>query len=153
MLLLSLPCAAPAKDPGWQPKKTWVFVVGVLSWKHSDMFGSFPVKNRRDNTLVTFFKQNGVPESQVVYLQDKQATQQRIDSAFTEQLKKLNADDLLIVYYAGHGSKSDNGNDVYLRLGLARPRLARSHPGAGPGRVPGERGGQARGPPRRTARA
>jgi hypothetical protein len=108
------PAATQAKDLGWQPKKTWVFVVGVLSWKHSETYGSFPVKNRRDNALVDFFKQSGVPESQIVYLQDKQATQQRIDSAFTEELKKLGADDLLIVYYAGHGSKSDNGNDVYL---------------------------------------
>ena len=63
------------------------------------MFGSFPVKNRRDAALVDFFKQSGVPESQIVYLQDKQATQQRIDSAFSEQLKKLRPDDLLIVYY------------------------------------------------------
>jgi len=31
------------------------------------------VKNRRDNTLVDFFKQSGVPEAQIVYLQDKQA--------------------------------------------------------------------------------
>src|SRR4051812_47665939 len=114
LVLLLSPRRAPAKDLGWQPKKTWVFVVGVLSWKHSDMFGSFPVKNRRDNALANFFKQNGVPESQIVYLQDKQATQQRIDSAFTEQLKKLGADDLLIVYYAGHGTKSDDGDDVYL---------------------------------------
>jgi Caspase domain/RNA binding activity-knot of a chromodomain len=112
--LQTLPPGASAKDLGWQPQKTWVFVVGVLSWKHSETFGSFPVKNRRDNTLVDFFKQSGVPDSQIVYLQDKQATQARIDAAFTEQLKKLSADDLLIVYYAGHGSKSDDGNDVYL---------------------------------------
>jgi len=105
---------ADAKELGWQPNKTWVFVVGVLSWKNSDMFGSFPVKNRRDNTLVDFFKQSGVPDSQIVYLQDKQATQQHIDNAFSEQLKKLGPDDLLIVYYAGHGSKSDDGNDVFL---------------------------------------
>ena len=61
--------AAPfacAAELGWQPPKTWVFVVGVLSWKHSDMFGSFPTKNRRDAALVDFFKQSGVPESQMV---------------------------------------------------------------------------------------
>jgi hypothetical protein len=111
---LFTPASAPAKDLGWQPEKTWLFVVGALNWKHRDVFGSFPVKNRRDAALVDFFKQNGVPETQIVYLQDKQATQQRIDSAFTEELKKLRADDLLIVYYCGHGSKSDDGNDVYL---------------------------------------
>ncbi len=109
-----IPPVVSAKDLGWQPQKTWVFVVGVLSWKHSETFGSFPVKNRRDNMLVEFFQQSGVPESQIVYLKDKQATQQRIDSAFTEQLQKLRPDDLFIVYYAGHGSKSDDGNDVYL---------------------------------------
>jgi hypothetical protein len=108
------PTAASAKALGWEPKKTWVFVVGVLSWKHSETFGSFPVNNRRDNALVSFFQQNRVPESQIVYLQDKQATQERIDRAFTDQLSKLGPDDLLIVYYAGHGSQSDDGNDVYL---------------------------------------
>jgi hypothetical protein len=108
------PHPASAKDLGWQPEKTWVFVVGVLNWKHGDMFGSFPVRNRRDATLVEFFKQSGVPETQIAYLQDKQATQQRIDEAFATQLKKLRADDLLIVYYCGHGSKSEEGNDVFL---------------------------------------
>jgi Caspase domain/Agenet domain len=108
------PSSASAKELGWQPEKTWIFVVGPLNWKHRDMFGSFPVKNRRDAALVDFFKQSGVPETQIVYLQDKQATQQRIDSAFTAELKKLRSDDLLIVYYCGHGSKSEDGNDVYL---------------------------------------
>jgi hypothetical protein len=108
------PISASAKDFGWQPEKTWVFVIGALNWKHRDMFGSFPVKNRRDAALVDFFKQSGVPETQIVYLRDKQATQQRIDSAFAAELKKLRPDDLLIVYYCGHGSKSEDGNDVYL---------------------------------------
>lgn len=116
LLLFQIEAArsAPAKDLGWQPPKTWLFVVGVLSWKHSDMFGSFPVKNRRDAALVDFFKQSGVPDSQIIYLQDRKATQQQIDDAFTEQLEKLRPDDLLIVYYAGHGTKSEDGNDVYL---------------------------------------
>src|SRR2546423_7007648 len=114
LILQLLPQSGIAKDLGWQPQKTWIFVVGVLSWKHSETYGSFPVKNRRDNALVEFFKHNGVPDSHIVYLQDQQATQQRIDAAFSEQLKQLSANDLLIVYYAGHGSKSDDGNDVFL---------------------------------------
>jgi hypothetical protein len=114
LLLQFIPQFAAANDVGWKPPKTWVFVVGVLSWKHAEMFGSFPVANRRDNTLVEFFTQSGVPDSQIVNLQDKDATQERIDAAFAEQLKKLRSDDLLIVYYAGHGSKSDDGNDVFL---------------------------------------
>jgi hypothetical protein len=108
------PRLAPGKELGWQPQKTWVFAVGVLGWKHAEIYGSFPVKNRRDSALVNFFKERGVPDSQIVYLQDKQAIQARIDATFTEQLKKLHSDDLLIVYYAGHGTKSDEGDDVYL---------------------------------------
>src|SRR6478735_9200568 len=116
LLILQISAArlSAAGEPGWQAEKTWVFAVGVLSWKHSETYGSFPVKNRRDNTFVDFFRQKGVPDSQIVYLQDKQATQKRIDSAFSEQLKKLSADDLLVVYYAGHGSQSDEGDDVFL---------------------------------------
>ncbi len=106
--------AAPATGLGWQPAKTWLFVVGALSWKHKEIFGSFPVKNRRDAALVDFFKKSGVPETQIVYLQDKQATQQHIDAAFKTQLKKLGPNDLLIVYYAGHGYESEKRDDVYL---------------------------------------
>ena len=113
-LQIVIPTSAQANNLGWEPEKTWVFVVGVLHWKHRDMFGSFPVRNRRDASLVDFFKQSGVPETQVVYLQDKQATQKQIDGAFAAQLKKLRPDDLLIVYYCGHGSKSEVGEDVYL---------------------------------------
>src|SRR4051812_45057766 len=113
-ILQLVPQLTLAKDLDWQPQKTWVFVVGVLSWKHSETYGSFPVKNRRDNLLVDFFKERGVPDSQIVYLKDKQATQARIDAAFVEQMNKLHPDDLLIVYYAGHGSKSDDGKDVFL---------------------------------------
>lgn len=101
-------------DLGWVPAHTWIFAVGVLSWKHSDMFGSFPVKDRRDAELVDFFRRSGVPEERIVYLQDKQATQKEIDTALLEQLKKVGRDDLLVIYYAGHGVKSRETGDVYL---------------------------------------
>src|ERR1700752_2912264 len=69
--------AATEKDLGWSPSHTWIFAVGVLSWKHSEIFGSFPVKERRDAELVDFFRQRGVPENHIVYLQDEHGTQQR----------------------------------------------------------------------------
>jgi hypothetical protein len=117
LLLSGVAGAAPAsaqKELGWDPAHTWIFAVGVLHWKHSEIFGSFPVKERRDAELVDFFRQHGVPADHIVYLQDKQATQQRIDAALSEQLKKIGPDDLLIVYYAGHGSKYEKGQDVQL---------------------------------------
>src|SRR5256885_15997500 len=85
LILQTLSRFAPAKDLGWQPQKTWLFVVGVLSWKHSEMFGSFPVKNRRDNIVGDFFKKSGIPGSQIVYLQEKRRTHQRIEPDLPEQ--------------------------------------------------------------------
>jgi hypothetical protein len=105
---------AAQKELGWDAAHTWIFAVGVLHWKHSEMFGSFPVKERRDAELVDFFRQHGVPENHIVYLQDEKGTQRQIDAAFTDELKKLGKNDLLVVYYAGHGSKWENGKDVYL---------------------------------------
>jgi len=124
---MKIPCAAivlcglllsnansAQKELGWDPAHTWIFAVGVLHWKHREMFGSFPVKERRDAELVEFFKRHGVPADHIVYLQDENGTQKRIDAAFKDQLKQIGKDDLLIVYYAGHGSKSDKGQDVHL---------------------------------------
>jgi hypothetical protein len=102
------------QDLGWDPAHTWIFAVGVLHWKHNEMFGSFPVKERRDAEFVDFFKEHGVPAKQIVYLQDQRATQHGIDAALADQLKEIPKEDLLIVYYAGHGSKRENGKDVYL---------------------------------------
>ena len=43
LLLLSPFCGpnfAGAAELGWKPEKTWLFVVGILSWKHSNLYGS-----------------------------------------------------------------------------------------------------------------
>lgn len=113
-LLLSPANAAPGAELGWQPARTWLFVVGVLEWKDSESFGSFPQKERRDAEMVALFKEKGVPAAQIVYLQDRQATQSRIDAAFAAHLQRMKPGDLLVLYYAGHGYQSEKGKDVYL---------------------------------------
>ncbi len=104
--------AAPATRD-WQPHKTWVFVVGVLKCQHRDMFDSFPQKNRRDAQLVEYFRQQGVPEEQIIFLQDEQATSRRVHNAFPTLLAKARPDDLLFFYYTGHGYKSDDARTTY----------------------------------------
>src|SRR5882672_126834 len=79
---------AIAQTRDWQPQRTWVFVVGTLQWKHRDMFDSFPEKNRRDAQLVEFFRQQGVPSQQLVYLQDAQATTRQVENSFAAFLTK-----------------------------------------------------------------
>jgi hypothetical protein len=94
---------------GWSPERTWIFVVGTLKWKHSEYFDPFPQENRRDAALVEFFRAQGVPETNLVYLQDRQATTARIQERLETQLAAAGADDLLVVYYCGHGGKMDDG--------------------------------------------
>lgn len=121
-LLLSVLLALPVlpfsrvvgEEAGWDPARTWVFAVCVLEWKDGETFESFPLEERRDEDLVELFREKGVPDSQIVFLQDKRATQRRIESAFESLLKKIGPGDLLVVYYSGHGYQSDDGRDVYL---------------------------------------
>ena len=94
---------------GWLPERTWIFVVGTLEWKHAEYFDPFPKQNRRDAALVEFFRAQGVPAAQIVYLQDHQATTRRIQQALETHLAGAGAGDLLVLYYCGHGDKTDAG--------------------------------------------
>jgi Caspase domain/Agenet domain len=94
---------------GWTPDSIWLFVVGTLEWKYSEYFPSFPQQNRRDAALVTFFRAQGIPEAQIVYLQDRQATSKNIQQALEAQLAATRAGDLFMLYYCGHGAKTDDG--------------------------------------------
>jgi hypothetical protein len=105
--------SAAARDRDWQPQHTWVFVVGILQWEHRDYFDSFPEKNRRDAQLVEYFRQQGVPETQLVFLKDSQATTDRVRNAFPAFLSKAGPNDLLFFYYTGHGYKSDDERTTY----------------------------------------
>jgi hypothetical protein len=111
LLFVVAPAAEAAKD--WQPQKTWVFVVGTLEWKDQETFESFPKENRRDLELVRFFRQEGVPPSQIVYLQDREATTRRIQNALATLLAKTQEGDTLFLYYTGHGYKTDEGKAYF----------------------------------------
>lgn len=97
----------------WQPQRTWVYVVGVLQWQNRDMFDSFPQKNRRDAQLVEYFRQQGVPAEQIIFLKDAQATSRRVRNSFSTFLSKAGPNDMLFLYYTGHGYKSDDGRTSF----------------------------------------
>ena len=97
----------------WQPQRTWVFVVGVLEWQQKDMFDSFPKENRRDAQLVSFFHQQGVPNEQIVFLKDSQATSRQVRTSFPSFLSRANDGDFLFFYYTGHGYKSDDAKQTF----------------------------------------
>jgi hypothetical protein len=103
-----------ARGRDWEPQRTWVFVVGTLRFKHADVFDSFPQEHRRDAELVAFFRQQGVPAEQIVYLRDREATAKRIQSSLASQLARARKGDWLFLYYTGHGYKADEGDATYL---------------------------------------
>lgn len=109
--------AAPAVyaqgESAWQPQRTWVFVVGTLEWQDRETFESFPKENRRDRELVRFFRDAGVPDAQIVYLQDRAATTRRIQSELRALLSKTREGDTLFLYYTGHGYKNESGRAYF----------------------------------------
>lgn len=112
-LLLFTASTGSASARDWQPQRTWVFIVGTLKWKHSKMFESFPQQNRRDAQLADFFRRQGVPAEQMVYLQDEQATTRRVRNEFSGLLSRTKEGDFLFVYFTGHGYKSDDGRQTF----------------------------------------
>lgn len=110
-LLATVPAAAQQRD--WQPQRTWVFVVGILKWQDPETFSSFPQANRRDAQLVDFFRRQGVPAPQLVYLKDEQATTRTVTESLASLLSQTRSGDLLFFYYTGHGYKSDDGRTTY----------------------------------------
>lgn len=93
----------------WNPRKTWVFAVGVLEWQNSSVFASFPKEGRKDQVLIDLLESRGVPGEQITFLTDRQATKRNIETEFRQLLKKTDPGDFLIVYYAGHGVKNAAG--------------------------------------------
>lgn len=102
-------------DHDWQVAKTWVFAVGVLEWKHPDTWPGFPSAkiHRRDAELVKHFRTAGVPDAQIVYLQDRQATRKHIQNTLVQLLSQTRPGDLLVFYYAGHGFRDHTKRDVH----------------------------------------
>lgn len=102
-----------ARDRDWQPARTFVFVVGLLKFQNKEMFSSFPQTNRRDAQLVDYFRQQGVPENQIVFLKDNQATTRRVEQSFDQFLAGTRPGDFLFFYYTGHGYQSDDECTTY----------------------------------------
>ncbi len=98
----------------WNPPKTWVYFVGLLDWQDKEQFGSFPQKNRRDAILLDVLRQKGVPENQIVYLKDEQATIAKVKESFPKFLQKAREGDTIIVYFCGHGYKSADNEKTFL---------------------------------------
>jgi len=88
-------------------------MVGLVTWKNSDDFEPFPAANRKDTTLLDTLRLRGVPNENIVYLKDADASTEVVKAKFNEFVKRPGPDDLLIVYFDGHGYKK-KGDGPYL---------------------------------------
>jgi hypothetical protein len=104
-----------ADELGWNPERTWVFAVGILEWQHSDIWASFPaaMKNRSDAQLIKLLRDSGVPDEQIVYLQDAKAKKVNVQQKFAELLDQTDEGDFLIFYFAGHGYRDVETNQTW----------------------------------------
>jgi hypothetical protein len=109
-------CACAKSKLDWDLEHTWVFAVGILEWEHSEIYASFPaaMKNRRDAQLVKYFKDAGVPRKHITYLQDAAATKEQIQRDFRALLDQTDKGDLLVFYFAGHGSRNVESGETWL---------------------------------------
>lgn len=99
----------------WKPEQIWLFAVGILYWENVEVFASFPdaIPGRFDEKLVNFFRDAGVPEEQIVYLQDEEATLENIQQSFADLLENTDESALLIFYFAGHGDWDSESGEHY----------------------------------------
>lgn len=99
----------------WDPAKTSVFIVGILEWERSDLYGSFPdcMPDRRDEQLAQFFRKAGVPEERLVYLQDSEATKARIKKELKKLLDETDEGEMVVIYFAGHGYRDEDTNETW----------------------------------------
>lgn len=96
----------PDRQARWEPKKTWVFAVGIIRYPQGQ---EWPAAGRRDEDLIQKLEDCGVPNTQITFLQDSDATFDAVQSAFVRAVKAAPIDATLIFYFAGHGTRSKAG--------------------------------------------
>ena len=108
LLLLLLPSAAWAQQVRWQPERTRVVIVGVLSWQDPSIT-TFPAQERKDQELYETLLRRGVPAGNISLLLDSQATRENILATLAAQAAATKREETFIFYYAGHGVKGTRG--------------------------------------------
>ena len=76
--------------------KTWVFMASLVEFSDTGL-ASFDKEGRIDSKILNFFKNNGVPPNQIIYLKDKQASTNSIRAEFANFLKRATKGDKLFL--------------------------------------------------------
>lgn len=110
-LILSIPFVCLASNR-FDKKNTYAVIVGVLHWKDPNI-GTFPLEGRQDRVLKETLIRRGVPEKNILYLEDQQATKERVLDGLTSLAKLAGPKSTFVFYYAGHGALVDGSHFFY----------------------------------------
>ncbi len=103
-LWLSVAGAAWGEGPIWEPARTWVFAVGVLKFDDRGL-QAWPDEGRVDAVLLQTLRKRGVPEEQMLFIKNEEATEAHVSKELAEFLKRPREGDMLLFYYTGHGGR------------------------------------------------
>jgi hypothetical protein len=109
LLLLAtspVPCLAREQTgpPVWNAERTRLVVISLAGFQGEKKgHTSFSTSDRLDDPLVALFRGRGVPDKNILYLKDNEATTARVKDQFLAFLLKSTADENLIFYYSSHG--------------------------------------------------
>ncbi|MBX7078084.1 MAG: hypothetical protein K1X88_02785 [Nannocystaceae bacterium] len=88
----------------WEPTRTRVLAVGIL--QYADRI-CWPLEGRRDAVLMETLRARGVPADNLTFLTDAAGTIAGIEQALQDTLARSRPDELLLIYYAGHGARDE----------------------------------------------
>lgn len=89
----------------FDPKDTRIVIAGVLKWKDPSL-ASFSDHHRKDKELYEKFIAMGVPEANIVFLKDEEATLDEMKVKIRQAMKDCTEKSTFVFYYAGHGIKA-----------------------------------------------
>ncbi|MFO0713843.1 MAG: caspase family protein [Sandaracinus sp.] len=107
------PPVTPPRPMAFEPSRTWLLSVGVLTFARADLFESFPPEGRQDDVLCDALIARGVPSAQVIRVRDGAATRAEIVRQLESIASRVSPGDDLLVYYAGHGVQDDDGTTYF----------------------------------------
>lgn len=98
------------------PANTKVLIVGVLIYE-DPWLGNFETYHRKDSELREVLIEYGVPDSNIVLLQDEDATRIAMSKALHKIAKNANENTDFIFYFAGHGINGLGEDEASIYLG------------------------------------
>ena len=104
LLAATFPITSQAAAPVWKAKNTRVVVVSLAGFQ-GEKAGqtSFSTSDRLDDPLIGKFMKIGVPEDNILYLKDNNATTKTVTELLPAFLADSKEDETLIFYYSSHG--------------------------------------------------